>query len=245
MLAERVIVGLEAQIPYHSRKIFNGFLEFLKNYSPTKLIIIGDFLDCPAPARWNRATAEEFSTNLQAEVDLGVKMLREVRDVFNGPIGFHTGNHENRIQRYLEKEAPALADLRCLRISSLLDFDDLDISDLPVVSPVAPGWVTTHGDIAPSISRYSGGTAIGLARRLRRNVIMGHTHRLGHIQETDGSTTLHGIETGHFMDVRKASYVKHGVPNWQSGFVTLDVHGQKVHPQLVNISQKGVVSHGA
>lgn len=238
---ERVIVGLELQVPYHASRIFQSFLYFVKDYQPTRLVGIGDHLDCPAPSRWNRGTAEEYGSKLQQEVDQLKRMFTQIRAIYDGPWGMHKGNHEQRIDTYAAMKAPAFAGLDCLKVANLLDYDGFGITELPPVSVLTQGWVTTHGDIG-TLAKYSGGTALSLARRLRRSVICGHTHRLGHIQETDGGGTLHGVETGHMMDISRASYIRDGCPNWQSGWVTVEINGQRVHPTLVNSSQKGVLT---
>jgi hypothetical protein len=241
----RIVIGGECQIPYHSEPMWKAFLRFVAGYAPDQVIIIGDFLDAPAPARWNRGTAAEYAGDLQGEVDTGKRKLRELREVHSGYIGFHEGNHEHRINIYAMTKAPAFAGLSCLTVPSLLDFEGFDIELRKPIHSIGKGtgWVSSHGDLG-SLSKYSGGTALALARRLGRSVVCGHTHRLGIINESSGayaSTTLTGMESGHMMSVGKAAYIKHGAPNWQAGWATLDVLGSRVHPELIRVSPSGQV----
>lgn len=245
MSRQRVVVGLELQVPYHNMKAFRAFIQFCKDFQPTRVVGIGDHLDCPAPSRWNRGTAAEYATNLQKEIDTLNGMLWELRDDYDGPLELHTGNHEKRIDVYTSTKAPAFSDLRCLSLPELLDYRSLGIADLPTVAKLAPGWVSTHGDIG-TLSKYGGGTAISLARRFGESVVCGHTHRLGHIQESVGRGArqiLHGVETGHMMDVGKASYITTGAPNWQSGWAALEIDGDRVHVHLVGCSPSGKVTY--
>lgn len=243
---QRVIIGLELQVPFHSEPIWKSFLNFVDQFQPHRIVGIGDHLDCPAPARWNRGTAAEYAGDLQGECNLMKRKFQEIRNIFVGEFEVHKGNHEQRVDMYAANKAPAFAGLDALQVSALLDYEGFDITELPAVAPLAPGWVTTHGDVSRSLSKYAGGTALGLGRRWGLSVVCGHTHRLGHIQESSGFNsrhTLHGIETGHMMDVKKASYIKDGAPNWQSGFVAFVINGRNVHPILVNASQSGKLTY--
>lgn len=242
--SRRIVLGLEAQIPFHSRAIFKAFIEFVRSYGPTELIGMGDYLDCPAPARWNRGTAAEYGGNLQREIVTGVANLQWIRDVFDGPFSVHKGNHEERIDTYARTKAPAFADLDCLTVSNLLEYKNLDIRERAPIESLAPrtGWVTSHGHLG-SLSRISGGTAMALSRRLGRSSVVGHTHRLGVLNSTVGPKTITGVETGHMMDVKKAHYIKTGCPDWQAGWVAIEITPQdNVSVTLVPVSPTGVVT---
>ena len=239
---QRIVIGLETQVPYENRKAVKNFTRFLKEYAPDELIGIGDHLDAPAPARWNRGTAQEFATNLQAEVDRMIQIFEEIRESYDGPFSVHHGNHEARIASYLKKQAPALADLRSLRLENLLEYERLDIRLRQPYEKVAPGWVTTHGD-AGSLSRIAGSTALNLAKKWGVSVACGHTHRLG-VKSTaapgfHATKSLWGMETGNFMDAKKASYIKSYAPDWTGGFGILEVIGNRVMPKAVEIQPNG------
>lgn len=237
----RVVIGLELQVPYQNNKVFESFLNFICDWEPDRLVGIGDHLDCPAPSRWNRDTAEEYAGNLQKEVDTVKTLFSVIRMVYDGPWDIHEGNHERRINSYARTKAPAFSSLDCLSIRNLLEYDSFAIKELPAVAPLCPGWVTTHdvgGNIRTS-SQYAGGTALGFAGRIGKSVVMGHTHKLGHIQKTAGGVTLHGVETGHMMDERKASYISY--PNWQPGWVAIEYKDRLVSVTLVNVSRNGTV----
>lgn len=242
-----VVIGGECQIPYHSPAAWKAFLRFIKEYSPEQVIIIGDFLDCPAPARWNRGTAEEYAGNLQGELNVARRMLGDLREIHSGYLGFHIGNHEERINTYARTKAPAFTSLDCLEVSSLLGFRDYDIEQRTPIHSLgkSTGWVTSHGHLG-TLSKHSGGTAMALARRLGRSVFSGHTHRLGILNESSGlraNTTLSGVESGHMMDVKKAEYVRHGAPNWQAGWAVAEIGmNGRVWPGIVPCSPSGVIS---
>lgn len=239
-MSEKIVIGLEAQIPFHNRKTVDAFIDFVSSYQPDRIVCIGDYLDCPAPARWNRGTAAEYAGKLQKEVNTAKSILGEIRDVFSGKFDYHIGNHEDRIETYAITKAPAFADLDCLKVASLLEFDQYDITQLPTYARLAPGWFTTHGDKPKASSRYAAGTAIALGRRRGVSLIAGHTHKQGIIRERFGQRTITGVEVGHMMATEKASYTD--TPNWASGWVVVEAGDHGVHVELVGVSKSGQVT---
>ena len=243
----KIVLGLETQVPYHSRQIFQAFLGFVSDYSPDEIIGVGDHLDCPSPSRWNRGTAAEYAGNLQREIDVMKGMFADIRTVFDGVFSLHEGNHESRINTYARTKAPAFADLDCLEVPSLLDYSGFAIRARKPVEQLykRTSVVTTHGDLIKRVSPTAGATALAHARRFGRSVVCGHTHRMGLLQESDASRTLVGVETGHMMDIKKAEYVL--APNWQAGWVVAEVNENtgRTHFSLVPVSPTGVVTfHG-
>ena len=77
-----------------------------------------------------------------------------------------------------------------------------------------------HGDEG-RMSGVPGATALKLAQQVGKSVVCGHTHRLGLQHHTTGlngkTSTLYGLEVGHMMDMKQASYLTSGVANWQQG----------------------------
>lgn len=242
---ERVIVLPDLQIPYHMPKQVQAAFDYIKDTKPSAVWIVGDWLDSPGPSRWNKGSASEYSYDLQAEIDLGVELLGQLRKSAgrSTPIHFKTGNHDIRVERYVSKYGPALSSLRVLQLESMLHFDRLNITCHRQPAELLPGWVLAHGDEG-SLSRAAGGTALALARRFNKSVVCGHTHRLGSQHETYGMNgrivnTVHGVEVGCMMDMREAHYLPGGSGNWQHGFGILYRTGKRVSHTLVPVSPSG------
>jgi len=232
----RILLLSDSQFGSEDRKLHTLLAnEVIPAVDPHRLVHVGDLLDCKAPARWSRATADEFASTLQVEVDRARAWLQAIRREYDGPFQIKEGNHDLRIDTYLRTQAPALASLRALRIEELLGLRELDISYERNPFKVAPGWVVAHGHEGP-LSKLAGQTALGLARRFGASVVCGHTHRLGLAHETAGyngsQNPLWGMEVGHAMDVRKADYLAGGAANWQQGFGLLERLGTRVWPRL-------------
>jgi hypothetical protein len=74
-------------------------------------------------------------------------------------------------------------------------------------------------------------------------VVCGHSHRQGAVRHQTGLngrySTIWGIEAGHLMDMRKASYLKYNSADWNMGFVVIQF-GKKGHQvELIPVNQDG------
>lgn len=245
----RIVVLPDTQAPYMNLPAYKAILRFIGDTQPDQVIHIGDLMDYPTPSRWSKGSAEEFALLMTKHNEWAKsRLLAPLRDVYDGPVKIHEGNHDLRPRTYLTRYAPALAEFEGqFHIKELLDFDGFGFELLPDFHPVAPGWVTTHGHVGGlSLSPVAGGTAARATLKVGRSLVMGHTHRAGIIPTTRGyggtiNHDLVGVEVGHLMDMRKASYLKGGTGNWQLGFATLDVDGKHVQPTVVKITNKFIV----
>lgn len=249
--AKRILVLPDTQIPYHNRKALKAVVQAIGDLQPDEVIHIGDILDLPQPSRWNKGTAGEFEGSVFQDAEAAKRfLLRPLREVYDGPVGMHEGNHDERARTYLAKYAPALAESGAFNIETLLDFDGFGVSLLPSFNKIATGWITTHGHLGQiALSRISGNTALNAAKKFNTSVVMGHTHRQGVGSQTYGFSgevkkLVTGVEVGHLMDQRRAAYLKQGTGNWQLGFAVLTVDGSHVHPDLIPINEGRFVVDG-
>lgn len=251
-MSKRIVIVPDTQIPYDDRRALKAVIGFIGDFQPDEVIHIGDLMDYPAPARWSKGSAEEFARDIERDNDHAKRrFLAPLREVYAGPVGIHEGNHDLRPREYLAKYAPALAEYGGqFHIKNLLDFDGFGVTLLPDFHPVAPGWLTTHGHRGSfSMSRLAGATALNAARKTNKSLAMGHTHRLGLMEESFGfgqvvGKDVAGLEVGNLMNMRAASYLKGGTGNWQQGFGMLTVVGKHVKPEVVPIRQGKFVVDG-
>lgn len=237
MSNDNVLFFPDLQILHHDPVFVDAMIDFVADYQPGQIIFIGDTVDCTAPARWNKGSAEEFSGTLQGEFDQWAEYARRIRVHYDGRIYVHYGNHEERINKYIANYAPALVSLRSLGLRELMQLDELGIEEAGPFYEFAPGWLSTHGHLGGKLSSISGNTALGIAKETGKSVICGHTHRLAITSRSIGYngqlTTLHGVEVGHGMDETKAGYMSGGVMNWQKGFACGTIIPGGFQPEIV------------
>ena len=239
-MQQRVVVLSDLHIPYHDEAAVKRVVSFIKWYKPTQLWCVGDELDAPEPSRWNKGMAGEYATTLQDSIDMTYNVMADFRDALGRtkPFIIQRSNHTDRIQTYIRKYAPAFNSLESLQIEKLLGYNDLNIQYLHRFKELLPGWVMAHGDEGRAI-QVPGSTAMSLAKKLGKSVVCGHTHKLGLQHETTGlygkNRTQFGLEVGHLMDIKQASYLTTGVANWQQGIGILVEKNRKVTPYAVPI----------
>jgi predicted phosphodiesterase len=248
MTSRKIIVLSDMQIPLHNVNAINRVVKFVKEYEPDEIYCVGDEADCLAPAQWSKGYAAEFS-NLQRDLDETTKIMTKFRNALGDkPFHLMRSNHGDRIHKYANKYAPALASLRDLQYDKLLGYRDLEIVYHKQLWNFAPGWIMGHGDEGSS-SRYAGGTAMALAKKTGMSVLCGHTHKMGLLHFNTSfngrlTSTLYGFEVGNMMDLKQATYLKGGSANWQSGFGILYVDRGKVTPVPVPFNNNSFTVEG-
>lgn len=244
-MTKRIVIIPDTQLPFTDWKALAAVIRFIEDTQPDEVIHIGDLMDYPTPSRWSKGSAEEFSKVLKAHNETAKRrFLEPLREVYEGPVGIHEGNHDLRARAYLSKYAPALAEFAdAFSIEQLLDFDGFGIEMLPDFYDVAPGWLTTHGHLGKiSLSQIAGNTALNAAKKFGKSVVMGHTHRAGVLSYTFGYggtavKLVTGMEVGNLMNMRQAAYLQNATGNWQTTFGLLTVDGQHVKPEVVPITK--------
>jgi predicted phosphodiesterase len=244
-VTQRIVILPDTQLPFESRRELRAVLSFIGETQPDQVIHIGDVMDYPTPSRWSKGSAEEFSKVLKKHNEHAKRnLLGPLREVYDGWVGFHEGNHDLRARAYLSRYAPALAEFEdAFSIKELLDFDGFGIEMLPDFHDVAPGWITTHGHMGKmSLSQIAGCTALNAAKKFGKSVVCGHTHRAGLLSYTFGYggkevKTVTGMEVGHLMNMRDAAYLQNATGNWQMAFGMLTVDKTHVKPEIVPISR--------
>lgn len=227
----RWVIIPDLQVPLHDERFMDVVCAWIAANGPWDgLANVGDEADCTAVGRWVRGRRGEYAGNLQADLDETNRVLGLFRQAIgpDTPYILMRSNHTDRIKHYLQN-APALDTLECLDYRNLVGLDEWDIQfkDKPYVfTSDNGGWILAHGDEG-SLLRSAGGTALGLAKRYGKSTVCGHTHRAGiqhDHQVVNGRITRHlfGVETGHGMDLKKASYLKGGYGNWQQAITVID-----------------------
>lgn len=249
-MTERVLILPDTHFPDVDKRLWKTILKAIQVVQPDEIIHIGDLMDYPQPSRWTKGTRAEFEGSVYEDSERAIKeIIAPLREVFDGPIRIHEGNHDLRTRVYMEKYAPALAKTDIFNFEKLLRFDDFGIEKAPDFYEVAPGWLTTHGHLGGiRLNQNAGLTALNAAKKIGKSIVMGHTHRAGICSFTTGvggdTSTITGVEVGHIMDPKKVTYLKGATGNWQQGLAMLTLDGKHVTPHLVPVSYGKIALEG-
>jgi predicted phosphodiesterase len=241
-MVERTVMFMpDLHAPDHDAAALSAFLRALQAVNPDELVILGDFIDCHAPARWSKATAAEYANTLPGELQAGKLVLGRVRQMFDNPVSFIMGNHEDRILTYTKTYAPAIAGL-VPSLPELLDFDEHRVTLRQQPYTVGPGVSVIHGKALSSVLGAAGQSAFKERTRHGTSVVQGHSHRLGIGWDTQERSRF-WMECGHLTHPAMLGYTDFGMANWQQGFGIVHIKDDAVFP-TVHAIHDGVSAFG-
>lgn len=225
--------------PYEDRRATALTLAFLKDYKPDVVVWNGDIFDFYAVSSYEKNPSKKM--DIQQEIDYGFAQMKEWTSEL-GPKTKHffiSGNHETRMQRLINKAAPALASLRSTKIESNLDFNSIGVEYIPNHKDLHIGdLMFIHGSV---VRRHGGNSARGHYEQYGCSLLMGHTHRLAVAFKRNKYGTHTLIENGTLcdFDVEYANY-----PDWQHGFTTIEFHGNSFVPTIRPIIGYKLIADG-
>lgn len=233
---ERAVVMGDFHVPFHDPRAVQVALALVEDIQPEVIFLNGDVLDCYAVSRFDKNPRRALE--LQDEIDQTFDILSRVREAApTARIVYIRGNHEARLNTYLNSRAPELSGLRALDIRALLSLDALGIE-----------WVEGKGKEAYSeygavkvghfdrVNQHAGYTAKLLLDKHSTSLVQAHTHRLADVyRRYPGGRSVVGTESGCLCEL-DPEYVSD--PDWMHGLVvvTKECDGNRFHVQPVAIT---------
>ena len=233
----------DLQVPFHDDKFVDAMARCIDDNAKRirNVITIGDEQDFQTISRWAQGTALEWEKSIGRDRDTTVDVLKRLRVTDS-----IRSNHTDRLWQQTTRRMPGLIGLPELELENFWRLPDLGISFHPHGFQFAKDWIALHGDES-GISQIAGMTSKNLVLKTGLNVVNGHTHRLGLVPTTYSvhgkvTRTLIGMEVGHAMDLRRASYVK--THNWQQGWGAFRHDGNVSHPILMPVVKRSFTFEG-
>lgn len=202
------------------------FLDYIKRVQPDIVALVGDVVDFYLISAYKKDPSR--ADTLQDELDFTVdKILSQVRKACpNAQIDYFMGNHEWRLFKYLCSDARGLASLRCLQISSLLDFEKYKINLIARQTFTTlksdkqfRNWkryfdlfYLTHGARA---TKYC---AAGELAGYKLSGASAHTHRNQSYAEGDPMGVKRWTTMGCMCRLDSGEEYVDGIITWQNGF---------------------------
>ena len=236
---ERAFIINDIHFPHHDPRAVAVALSMIEDLNPDVIFLAGDICDFYAISRYTKNPLRKLE--LGNEIALVPGFLHELRRVAGEDcrIVFIQGNHEQRLEDYLLKNAPELSVLEEYRVEHLLHLDKLNIEyergkpNTKTAYAMYGGYRIGHFD---SVAPQGGYTAQRLMSKWRSGIVQGHVHRLALVTYTDPEgNTFFGAESGCLCRL-DADYVD--APNWQQGLtiITRWVDTDECHLEVVPIT---------
>lgn len=207
----RFAVVSDIHYPFEDSKAVKAFIKYIKKNPVDVLIFNGDILDMYDVSKFSKSP--DRIQCLQQEINKATALFKKCRSLLpEAKLIFIQGNHEFRLERYLENHSE-LWSLDCLKLPNLLKLDKYNIQYEPDGYKLGSLYIT-HGSC---VSKYSGVSARMEMEKNDSSGISGHTHRGGSYYKKTPSRYLGWFEGFCLCDINP-HYLKS--PNWQQGFLT-------------------------
>lgn len=234
----------DSQIPDVDQRAVEAVLRVNDDWKATDAWIMGDMINATTVGKYGFPASYDRDLNSEIQEGRGLMTLIAQRLKEANPdvkIKYLEGNHEYRLQKYLDKNARELALLtegdgqQTISLPRLMGLNDLGIEWIPY-------WEDEHIEQATilhgNIARVKGGyTAQAYIDRYGETTIAGHTHRLAMVARTQSGEEKFGIETGSLCKRKmEVPYVREGQVDWQQGFALVGVdQTNTLYPAVVPI----------
>jgi predicted phosphodiesterase len=213
MKLESILFLPDLHCPYHDVRAFDMFLRAGKALKPKHLVVIGDLADFYSVSSHLKDPTR--TANLEWEIQ-EVNGALDQLDALKAKHKYYvSGNHEDRLTRYLQEKAPHLFGV--VSIPDLLNLKARGWEYTPYKSQTQIGKLRLTHDVGVA-GRYATHKALDT---YQHSVVTGHTHRMGYIVEgnAEGEHKL-SAAFGWLGDASAVDYMArcNVNKNWTLGF---------------------------
>lgn len=241
---ETHLVLSDFHIPDHNRHLLPPLYKLIKDLNPDKIHILGDLVNFTKVSKYD--PDPYYSVKLSDEIDEASRVLRKIVSLSDAEILWYSGNHENRLIKYLARNALALADLdikgeKVVSIPHLFGLRELGVKWFSWdANHTEHGVLFEHGSIVRVKSGY---TAQAMIDRRGMSGIVGHTHRLSLITRSQFGKSHFWIENGCLCNLNPTPRYSN-MPDWTNGFSVINFVNGKAYPQIVPIFNNRFIYNG-
>jgi predicted MPP superfamily phosphohydrolase len=244
-------IGFRGSEPFHDERSMELAQVAVRELQPDNIVLTGDMIDLPAMSRFSQR--HEWQQTTQAAIDRYHSFLAQLRA--NAPdanIVVVHGNHELRMDTFLQRDAAALLGIRranaenelsVLTLQYLVRYADLEVKSIDGY-PNAAYWLEDNIKVTHGTNTAKGGSnAAKYLREEDTTTIYGHTHRMelayktiatrlgqriiaaaspGCLARTDGHVP------GFHYSVDNQGQTVPKAEDWQQGLLIIE-HNPRVH----------------
>jgi predicted phosphodiesterase len=234
----KVAILSDIHYPYEDANAIQLTKAFLHDYEPDMIVLNGDVSDCWSISRYEKNP--KGRPDIQQELDYTHDRLAEwVNEFPDTEFKFLEGNHEARMRKHVQANAPALMALKGLSYPTLVKLDQLGIEWIPENKDLQIGKLMIHH--GTRARKHAGTSARAHFEDFGCSLIIGHIHRLSVAWKRNKYGDHAMIENGTLceLDVEYARF-----PDWQLGFSCIDFDGEDFSVFQCPISDYKLIAGG-
>jgi len=219
---KKILLLSDIHFPYHNAKALKAAVKKGLEEQVDCIVLNGDILDFYALSDFSKNPSKP---RFRQEIELGKWFLNELRLAFpKAQIYYKIGNHEMRLERYLQVKAPEIFDTDEFRLDILLEFAKHHVILIDKYTVIKAGNLNIiHGH------EYKGSGGVYPAKYIytksKVNTICGHYHRSStYIDKNMDGRYNGGFSTGCLCEL-SPDYMPYN--EWVHGFaiVTMKENG--------------------
>jgi hypothetical protein len=173
----------DVHIPYHNIPSLTAYLQWLKKQNPDTLLINGDLCDFHGLSRFEK---NPKARNLAGERDATLQFFNVLRKMFpKARVILKLGNHDERLEKYLNVKAPELLDIGELGFETLFKLENYGIELVGQKRIIRAGGLSIlHGHEYPTPVIGPVNAARGLFLRAKDSALVNHHHQVSEHTES-------------------------------------------------------------
>lgn len=210
---QKIVFVTDAHVPYQDTVAMKLLHKAIRKLRPDILCVLGDFADFYSVSAHDKSPDRRIC--LAEEVRAVRRELSRFEKLKIKRKIFISGNHENRLERYIASKAPELFGF--VSIPDLFELEANGWEYVPYKKHVMLGKLAVSHDYG-SAGQTAHRTA---AQKIGAPVVIGHTHRAGTVTRRgiDGSLLMSGM-FGWLGDVSQIDYAHTAQvgTDWVTGF---------------------------
>lgn len=197
---EKLLIIPDTHIPYHDKKAWKLLLEVAEKFKPHTILHLGDLGDHYAISRYDKDP--ERSLNMSDEIEQVNEGLDQLDALGAKRKILISGNHEDRLKRYLQEKAPELYSF--ISIESLYKLKERNWEHVPYKQSIRIGKIHFTHDTGDS-GKY---TTMRALETFQSSVTIGHHHQIQYVVHGDATGQYRvGAQFGWLGDVNKVDYM--------------------------------------
>ena len=221
----RCAVLSDIHLPYHHEGALRLAIQTAKKWKADCILLNGDQMDgCSVSTHEKDPDARD----LAEEIKITREFLEMLRKQFpKAQIIYRSGNHEDRLRKYVARVAPELLGLNEIRLERLLNLDNLGIEWVADKRLINLGKLPTlHGHEFYSGQNSPVNAARGLFMRGKTSAIQGNLHQTSEHTETSlAGDTLTTWSLGCLCALNP-NYSPLASLKWNHGIALIEVDGR-------------------
>ena len=214
-----ILILSDIHFPYQDNKALELALQYGLENNVNAIYLNGDTIDMYQASRF---TKNPKLRDLAGELEMTRQFLKQLQEMFNCPIYFKIGNHEQRWEHFLRLKAPELLGIDDFKLEQILRFREFGVTlvkdkqmALAGKLPILHGheW---YGGFAPPVN-----PARGLFLKAKESAIVGHHHRTSeHTEKTLSGDVTTTWSTGCLCGLQP-EYAPYN--NYNHGFAHVEI----------------------